>query len=166
MLARTAALAAALGLVATAAWAEPSARQLELSRRYVSATKMHEMMGASLKATMPAMLAELARSTELTAEEQAIVAEVSAEAAAEMMTGLVDALPPILADTFTEQELAGLVAFYESPLGQSLVAKTPQMALKLAPLASQLSIEMRAGIRDRICARMDCKPAPAAAKAS
>jgi len=33
----------------------------------------------------------------------------------------------IYAETFTQQEVDGLIVFYESPVGQSLIAKTPEL---------------------------------------
>ena len=33
----------------------------------------------------------------------------------------------IYGETFTQQEVDGLIAFYEGPIGQALVAKTPQL---------------------------------------
>jgi hypothetical protein len=36
-------------------------------------------------------------------------------------------LVPIYASLFTDEELSGLIAFYETPLGKKLIASTPQI---------------------------------------
>jgi hypothetical protein len=37
------------------------------------------------------------------------------------------AFAAIYADTFTQEEVDGLIAFYEGPIGRSLIAKTPEL---------------------------------------
>jgi len=52
-----------------------------------------------------------------------------------------DKLKPVLikvyVDTYTEQELDGIIAFYESPAGQAMVAKQPQAMQRSMQLMQQ-----------------------------
>ena len=43
----------------------------------------------------------------------------------------------IYADTFTQQEVDGLIAFYEGPVGKALVAKTPQLTQRSFQMMQQ-----------------------------
>jgi uncharacterized protein len=43
----------------------------------------------------------------------------------------------VYADAFTEEELDGLVAFYKSPAGQAMIAKTPSIMTKSNELIQQ-----------------------------
>jgi hypothetical protein len=43
----------------------------------------------------------------------------------------------IYAETFTQQEIDGLIAFYQGPIGSALVAKTPQLAQRSMQLMQQ-----------------------------
>ena len=43
----------------------------------------------------------------------------------------------IYAETFTQQEVEGLIAFYEGPIGQALVAKTPQLTQRSFQMMQQ-----------------------------
>jgi hypothetical protein len=57
---------------------------------------------------------------------------------------------------FSQQELEGLVAFYEGPTGQAMMAKMPALMAELAPSMAELTLELTADLRKRICARVDC----------
>lgn len=48
----------------------------------------------------------------------------------------------IYTETFTQEEIDGLIAFYESPAGQSYVAKMPAVAQKSAALMQDLMAPM------------------------
>ena len=43
----------------------------------------------------------------------------------------------IYADTFTQEEVDGLIAFYDGPIGQSLIAKTPELTLRSLQMMQQ-----------------------------
>ena len=43
----------------------------------------------------------------------------------------------IYADTFTQEEVDGLIAFYEGPVGKALVAKTPQLTQRSFQMMQQ-----------------------------
>jgi hypothetical protein len=43
----------------------------------------------------------------------------------------------IYAETFSEEEVKGLIAFYEGPVGSALISKTPQLVQRSAQLMQQ-----------------------------
>ncbi len=61
-----------------------------------------------------------------------------------------DALKPLFLkvymDTYTEEELDGILAFYKSPAGQAFVAKTPQLMQR----SMQLMQEQMANVQPRL----------------
>ena len=170
-----AALGLAAALFATAAVAQPasppsapaaapSARQIELAHRYMQAINMDKTMAGMMKNMLPAMLAKMPMNPNVTDAQRQAITEVTTEVTTEMMHKLFAGMEPIMAETFSEQELADLVAFYESPTGRAVMAKTPQMMARLAPLMADLMPAMQAEMRTKLCAKIDCSgaasPAP------
>ena len=156
--AKTLSLGLAGALFASAALAQTAAtpRQIELAHRYIAAVHMDKTMDATMKTMMPAMLANLPKGDAAQTARQQVMVEVATEVTHNMMAKMVARMEPIIAETFTEKELSDLVAFYEGPSGQSLIAKTPQMAAKMAPLMRDLIPEMQAEMKTKLCARIDC----------
>ncbi len=157
------ALAAALMASAAMAQPAPSARQIELAHRYIAAVHMDRTVDATMKAMLPGMLANLPKGDAIQAERQQVTVEVVTEVTRNMMAKMVSRMEPIIAETFTEKELEGLVAFYEGPTGQSLIAKSPQIAAKLTPLMKDLVPEMQGEIAAKLCMRIACTATPKAA---
>ena len=77
------------------------------------------------------------------------------------MPRMTDAMIPAYAETFSTDELTKLDEFYESPVGQSILAKMPVAMQKMMPVMVQLMPEMQADIVRRVCTKIDC-PAKAA----
>lgn len=50
-------------------------------------------------------------------------------------------------DTYTDQELDGILAFYHSPAGQALIAKSPQLMAKTMQLVQTQMTEVQPQIR-------------------
>jgi len=135
----------------------PGARQLELAHRYIQAVHMEKMMDGVMKSMMPAMIAQMPKNPNMTDDQRQAVAEASAETALHMMGKVMTQMEPIMAETFSEKELGDLVAFYEGPTGQAVIAKTPQITTRLMAVAFAQMPEMQAEMRARICAKIDCK---------
>lgn len=65
----------------------------------------------------------------LSADRQArmkIIGEAEGAALAKLVPQIVDSMVNGYAKNFSEQELSDILAFYQSPSGRSMVAKTPQ----------------------------------------
>ena len=75
------------------------------------------------------------------------------------------------ADAFTEDELKGLVAFYNSPLGQKLVEKQPAVTEKMGKLTQGKMMKVMPAIMQKIREAVQkppavASPAPAASAGS
>jgi len=70
-----------------------------------------------------------------------------------LMTDLMDKFVPAYAEVYTEAELEAVVTFYESPVGQSVVRKMPQ----LGPAALRISAEEMPRIQAKMLERFSAK---------
>jgi hypothetical protein len=154
--ARTISLGLAGALMATAALAAPTPKQTELAHRYIAAVHMDRNMDATMKAMMPTMLAGIPQGDAAQEARRKAVTEVLPQVMSEMMSKMLDRMEPIVAETFSEKELADLVKFYESPTGQAVVDKTPQLAMRMAPMMRELMPEMTKELMAKVCAKTDC----------
>jgi hypothetical protein len=134
----------------------PSARQLELAHRYIQAVHMERTMDGVMKNVMPAMMAQMPKNPNMTDAQRQAIGEAAAEVTTHMMSKMMAQMEPIMAETFSEKELADLVAFYEGPTGQAVIARTPQMATRMMSVAIGQMPEMQAEMRAKICAKIDC----------
>jgi hypothetical protein len=141
--------------------AKPSARAMALARRYADAIHMDNQLAAMMNGMMPAMLDQAAkrRGAPVTAELKEAVARASADAARAIAPRMIDRMTPFIAESFTEEELAAAVAYYESPLAQSLLAKSPQFIARTIPAMMEMSPEIEAEITTRICKEIGCDEA-------
>jgi len=139
-----------------AAAAKPTARQLELAHRYIQAIHMERTMDGVMKNVMPAMMAQMPKNPNMTDAQRQAISEVATEVTGKMMSKMMVQMEPIMAETFSEKELADLVTFYEGPTGQAVIAKTPLMSTRMMSVAIAQMPEMQAEMRAKICARIQC----------
>jgi hypothetical protein len=79
--------------------------------------------------------------------------------AAKAMIGKMD---QVYADVFSEAELKAITAFYNSPEGQSMVAKQPQILTHIMPLVQDMQRELMPKIKQLVDeAQAAAKAAPA-----
>jgi hypothetical protein len=153
---------AAFLLAASSAAAAPSAKSVELARRYAAALHMDNMVGSMMNNMMPSMLDQItkARGGEVPSELRIAVAEVAEESARAMAPKMIDAMLPAVAESFTEAELQAAVDYYESPLGQALLAKSPTFMAKATPAMTALMPQMQADFHARLCKKIGCEAKP------
>jgi hypothetical protein len=72
---------------------------------------------------------------------------------------LLDAMTETTARVFTVQELKELVAFYGSPAGQAMVAKTPAVMQQLTPMIFQMMPKVYTVAEADFCRRQTCTDA-------
>jgi hypothetical protein len=63
----------------------------------------------------------------------------------------------VFAETFTEEELDGMLSFYKSPAGKAMMEKMPQMMARMMPLMQQWMADMKPDL-DKIMAEGQKKP--------
>ena len=147
---------------ATAAVAAPSPKALALTKRYMAALHIDQSMKPMMQNMVGPMLAEQARANpNLTDEQRKAIREAVEEfVAGDMMDDIMQRSIPIYATIFSEDELQALVDFYESPRGQSIVAKMPQMGPAMAKVMVEIMPEVRAKMTQRICEKLNCGATP------
>jgi hypothetical protein len=135
----------------------PSAEATSLVKRYFVAIQLDKRMDALLDSLLPFQIDEESRSIEgLTPEQKAAVVAATSEAAKEWFPKYIDEVAEVYAQVFTVDELRALVSFYESPLGQTIVAKSGQLAPEAVRLMRQDLPDLRASMRQHLCRRLDC----------
>lgn len=153
-------------LAAPAHAAEPpvkpaaSAEALELAGRYVALMQMDRQLESFFKALMPPLLErEFKRIPEATPALKEGMTEVMLEVLNEMGRDLVNDLPPVIAQTFTVEELRAAVAFYDSPEGRSMTAKSQGLSVEISKLTKERSPLVERELIKRMCERFGC-PGP------
>ncbi|WP_269513385.1 DUF2059 domain-containing protein [Brevundimonas subvibrioides] len=71
---------------------------------------------------------------------------------------LFTAMAPIYADIYSVEELRGIVAFYESDIGQAALNGMYEAAPRMAALAADLMPAMAREIAADMCAELKCSP--------
>ncbi len=146
--------------------AVPSARAVDLSHRLVVAIRITDQLHALLKSMMPAMVDREARAfPDFKPEWRQAMTDATIAAMDDIMPGYLKDAEVLYAKTFSEEELAQAVAFYESPTGRSMVAKSPSLAPALTKSMVSRMDGLEADIKARFCAKTDtCKPTAASAR--
>ncbi|WP_309092398.1 DUF2059 domain-containing protein [Phenylobacterium sp.] len=151
---------AALVLAAAPAQAAPSARQMDLAKRYIAAANLENMVGAltaQLTVGMVDALSEQAKEP-ITAELRIAVGDAAEETARAMTPKFVERMLPVIADAFTEAELAAAVAYMESPDGRSFMQKSPALMGKVDAAVRPLQEDFAAEMEVRLCQKIGCEP--------
>jgi hypothetical protein len=142
-------------LMAGSAQAAPTDKQLDLAKRYVAAAHMADSVNAMMKQLQPMLMGQA--EAQLTSDEKKILGDAFNVAYAHYLDNYLARITPILAETYSEEELTNIVAFYESPTGQAMVAKSPTLQQKLVPVAMDLVPDLQADMKAEVCAHVSCE---------
>ena len=131
-------LAGYSGVVApvTAPHADPA--RLAQAREVIGAMKLdrvYEGLGQQMQ-QMASMMARGAKPGDTDKHMAAIQMKIAA-LSIESKKELLDQLAGVYAETFSQEELEAMRAFYESPVGKTMVDKQPLVAQRIYPLISQ-----------------------------
>lgn len=126
---------AVLAMAITSHAAPPTDKSIEQVLELSKAGKMMDDMWSYMDGIMKTSLQQATKGKPLTAEEQAVVDKYMGKMVAIMKDELNwEKLKPeyvkIYRDTFTQEEVDGLTAFYQSPAGKAFVEKQPEMMKK------------------------------------
>lgn len=145
----------------TLAAAAPDAatqRKIDLVDRYFKAVHFNEMMDNMMKSMMPAMVDSMRQQyPQMSPELSQALSESSVAVMAEFIPEFQKETVVLYAEAFSEEELTQLVNFYESPVGQSIMAKSNAMMPKVTQLAVKMMPGVQAKMMDRLCSKIDCK---------
>jgi hypothetical protein len=139
---RLAACALVLAVLASGARAAASAESVD---RLMQAMRVEAQLEVIYNQTLPAMQNAMKQSlgAQLKSDEaqrmfDAVMPRVNAVIREELSWArLKPDFAAIYAETFTQQEIDGLIAFYQGPVGSVLVAKQPQLSQRSMQLMQQ-----------------------------
>ena len=151
-------LALVLACAAPALAQDPSPARLRAAGELVDAMNMQKMMDETAVATMKAQIAQ----QPVLAQFEDILRETLQKAMKwEEVRG---DFVRIYAETYTEDELRQLRTFYQTPLGQRVLATMPEVAAKSTEVSNrrmqQFLPEMQQQIMERMMAGPDAKKKP------
>jgi hypothetical protein len=66
----------------------------------------------------------------------------------------------IYAETFTAEELQGMIAFFKTPIGQKWIEKQPQLQMTTMQKMQTLMIEAQPKIKEAIKRAMEAQQSP------
>ena len=125
-------------------------------RRYLTAIHFEQTLDNMMGALMPLMAKNaLQQYPNITEEQRGAIGDVVRDAMREDFTPkMIERMIPVYAQAFSESELEAMVAFYESPAGQSIVRKTPSLApQERGDRPWELVPEIQKGVMRRLCAK-------------
>ncbi|HEY2051180.1 MAG TPA: DUF2059 domain-containing protein [Caulobacteraceae bacterium] len=138
----------------------PSARKLELARQLVQMSDLKANMVGALR-TMASQQAALGGEG-VTPERQAklkAMQDAEADVLPKMVPTIVEAMVQGYAREFTEKELSDALAFYQSPSGRAIIAKTPRLMQGVMVEMMRLTPQLRREMGEEMCAKVTCTPA-------
>ncbi|HWW28262.1 MAG TPA: DUF2059 domain-containing protein, partial [Caulobacter sp.] len=136
-----------------------------LAARYFEAIHYDKLLGQMMDQMVPMMIDSMRKQTPSVTEDQGrLISETVVETAREMTGKMKGPMIDAMAEVFTEQELRDLVAFYEGPSGQALIAKTPELTQRMMGQMPGMMTEMQVKMRERLCAKIGCEKTAAPPK--
>lgn len=163
-------MAAAQTGAAPAAAETATPEKLALTHRMFEAMHLDAMMKGMMQQMTPAMIEGLKKShPELTDADSAKMQKVMGivmEVDQEYLPKILDSTAQAYAEVFTMDELTAMDNFYESPVGQSMLAKTPQVMAKVMATIPSFMPDMMTETQKRVCAEIGCSADKDKAKAS
>ena len=153
-------------VVASATDNDPAtlARKKVLVQRYFETIHFNQLMDNMMKSMIPPLMESMRKQNpNLTAAQSQLVSDAVIETMGDFTPKFLEQSEGIYAETFTEEELTQLVTFYESPVGQSIMAKIPNMMPRMTQLMIQDMPDLQSAIVAKMCAKIDCKATKPAA---
>ncbi len=164
----TAALCACLLLVTPLARADDAARQKQVEQLF---TAMHleqtfdQLMNqvmAQNQAVAAGLFPELEQNPKQKAEYDAFMTRVAAMIQSSFSWSVFEPeYAKIYLRTYSDEELSGMLAFYDSPVGRSVLAKTPQVLQASSAIAVERMQELTPRLRGMMDEKMKSGPANA-----
>jgi len=141
---------------------EISPAKQALLERLDRAMDFDGMMKSMFAGMMPAMSQALRESNpDITEQQSKDWSDVTTKVMAKYIPRMKTEMFQTYARVFSEDELAGMAAFYESPTGQSVLKKMPLIMQDYMPAMSRMMPEMLEDIRVGLCEKGMCMDKPA-----
>lgn len=124
---------------------------LDLAERYLELTQ-----GGDLVKQMRGQIEEGYGASGMPADQRDWMAESMGDLLTEVMELAIVELRDDVADSFTVQELETAIAFYDSPIGRSVVRKQLDMNMELQEVMMPLLMPRMTSLMEKFCLRFDC----------
>ena len=136
----------------------PSPERLALAQRYLELSQ-----GSAVTDAIKEELEQTyARSELSTAEREWLTSNMTITMSRVLEQAMLDMRDDV-ALLFTEEELRATVAFYETPLGQSIADKSIELGMEMQRTMMPYLMEGITKLGEKYCARFACAPGGAAA---
>jgi hypothetical protein len=122
--------------------APPSDQSINQLLQLTKVDKHMDSVFTQMEGAMKASLQQATKGKPLSAEEQAVLDRQQAKMAGIMKEELSwdkmkDLYVQAYRETFSQEEIDGLIAFYQTPVGQSLVSKQPELMKRTMTILQQ-----------------------------
>jgi hypothetical protein len=115
-----------------------SPRMQALVREYIEVTNATKMFDDIITSSVPALMNQLRqRNAQIPADLVTEMTNAMIEEFRATEGQMIEALAGVIGRTLSEEDLAGVIAFYRTPTGQHILAAAPRMAQEILPLASR-----------------------------
>lgn len=132
--------------------------QLNLAGRYLELAQ-----GAGMDKIVRQQLEAFYAEGALPEDQRAWLTETMATTYQDVMTLVIAEMRDDVADRFTTAELEALIAFYDTPLGRSIVSKEVEMSLAMEQAMMPHLMTRLEAVSEKFCLRFDCSAAGEAA---
>lgn len=140
------------GLAQTAPTPDPvRERSLELAGQYLELTQ-----GSALSKVLSQQLERTYSRSDMPADEQAWLTENMAAAFTTVLEATLADMRDDVADRFTREELEAAIAFYETPLGQSVARKDLELGMAMQEAMMPHLITAMTALSEKFCLRFEC----------
>lgn len=136
----------------------PSARQMELSRRYLDLMftdqfegVIHEMLGEQMTSD--------AAMQDVPDEDRQFLISLTSELVTDMVPLMITEMVPVYASQFTEEELQALVDFFETPMGRAIAQKNVEVMPEANRAVMAVVPQMLEKMATRMCQHYGCTAA-------
>lgn len=129
------------------------AEQLALAERAIRAAQTEQLAAMSAQMTMALRNPDMSG---MSPQDRAAFQNVMDEAMSDLTSRMIEGMAVIYADLFTTEELLAFAEFYESPIGQSILAKNLAAGPQFLELAQSLMPDMMRQMVNGMCDHMGC----------
>jgi Uncharacterized protein conserved in bacteria (DUF2059). len=131
------------------------AHRLALSRRYVELMQ-GDQLTQHMRTMIETSVAGDADSQGMSAEDHAFMLDLTTDLVTDLVPQMLDRMVPVIAQTFTAEELQALVGFYDNPVGQEILRKSYVMAPQMNEAVMALMPQLFDKMALRICDHYGC----------
>jgi uncharacterized protein len=139
-------------ICASLLWCAPNLRADEASKAAKAGELLQLSQGDQMVKMMQPMMKGMMSQMDkgLSAEQRVKIGEMQDKMMALVAARLSDAKPALVkvyTDTYTEEELDGIVGFYKSPAGKAFLQKMPEVMQRSMPVMMQLMGDVQSEIK-------------------